>query len=104
MVLFLGSIESLHLLTKNLIHVSHVDSLVGELGGEGGELISEDSDLTLEVISLFLEFGETLTDLSQLSLLTSDVRFKFLVVFLFSVKLLLVVLEIRAFLVKEVLR
>jgi hypothetical protein len=67
-------------------------------------LISKDGHLTLEVIPFLLELGEALTDLGELSLLARDVRFKFLVVFLFSVKLLLVVLEIRAFLVKEVLR
>jgi hypothetical protein len=66
-------------------------------------LVSEDSDLSFKVISFLFEFGEALTYLRELSLLASDVTLELLVIFLFTVELLLVVFEIAAFLVKEVL-
>ena len=46
-VLLLGGIQALHLFLQDLVDVGYVDSLVGELGGEGGELVSSDGDLSL---------------------------------------------------------
>jgi len=67
-------------------------------------LVSEDSDLSFKVISFLFEFGEALTYLRELSLLASNVTLELLVIFLFTVELLLVVFEIATFLVEEVLR
>ena len=67
-------------------------------------MISEDGDLSFKIISFLFEFGEALAYLSELSLLASDVTLELLVILLFTVKLLLVVFKITAFLVEEVLR
>lgn len=94
----------MHFFPKHLVHVGNVDAFVGEFRGECRELVSEDGDLSLEVVPFLLELGEALPDLGQLSLLAGDVRLELLVVLLFTVELLLVVLQVRPLLVEEVFR
>ena len=86
LVLLLGSLETLHLLFQDFVDVGNSTSLVLELGGKGGKLVSKDGDLALTSLDLFVFTLQLFPELNQFALFTLNLAFSLFVCFLLALK------------------